>query len=130
MSQKTTKANNNKRVHMEIEKLAEGLQPKIHENRFLKRQKKVETKKYWILETPLNEEEFTISVADLQKNYMCRLVRMEFHRIQRMPVNEPMTDDHSTVGMFCCPAEFDPEIFKDYFQGDVDYHLVEFKNKP
>ena len=107
MSQKTTKANN-KRVHVEIEKLAEGLQPKVHENRFLKRQKKVETKKYWILETPLNEEEFTISVADLQKNYMCRLTRMEFHRIQRMPVNEPMTDDHSTVGMFCCPAEFDP----------------------
>lgn len=129
MSQKTTKPNN-KRVHAEIEKLAEGLQPKVHENRFLKRQKKVDTKKYWILETPLNEEEFTISVADLQKNYMCRLVRLEFHRIQRMPVNEPMTDDHSTVGMFCCPAEFDPEIFKDYFQGDVDYYLVEFKNKP
>lgn len=129
MSQKTTKSNN-KRVHVEIEKLAEGLQPKVHENRFLKRTKKVETKKYWILETPLNEEEFTISVADLQKNYMCRLVRMEFHRIQRMPVNEPMTDDHSTVGMFCCPNEFDPEIFKDYFQGDVDYRLVEFKNKP
>ena len=129
MSQKTTKPNN-KRFHAEIEKLAEGLQPKFHENRFLKREKKSETKKYWILETPLNEEEFTISVADLQKNYMCRLVRLEFHRIQRMPVNEPMTDDHSTVGMFCCPAEFDPEIFKDYFQGDVDYHLVEFKNKP
>ena len=129
MSQKTTKPNN-KRVHVEIEKLAEGLQPKFHENRFLKREKKAETKKYWILETPLNEEEFTISVADLQKNYMCRLVRMEFHRIQRMPVNEPMTDDHSTVGMFCCPNEFDPEIFKDYFQGDVDYRLVEFKNKP
>lgn len=129
MSQKTTKPNN-KRVHVEIEKLAEGVQPKFHENRFLKREKKVETKKYWILETPLNEEEFTISVADLQKNYMCRLVRLEFHRIQRMPVNEPMTDDHSTVGMFCCPTEFDPEIFKDYFQGDVDYHLVEFKNKP
>lgn len=128
MSQKTTKVNN-KRVHVEIEKLAEGLQPKAHENRFLKRQKKVETKKYWILETPLNEEEFTVSVADLQKNYMCRLTRMEFHRIQRMPINEPMTDDHSTVGMFCCPAEFDPEIFKDYFQGDVDYRLVEFKNK-
>ena len=100
MSQKTTKPNN-KRVHAEIEKLAEGLQPKVHENRFLKRQKKAETKKYWILETPLNEEEFTISVADLQKNYMCRLVRLEFHRIQRMPVNEPMTDDHSTVGMSC-----------------------------
>ena len=129
MSQKTTKQNN-KRVHTDIEKLAEGLQPKFHENRFLKREKKVETKKYWILETPLNEEEFTISVADLQKNYMCRLVRLEFHRIQRMPANEPITDDHSTVGMFCCPTEFDPEIFKDYFQGDVDYHLVEFKNKP
>ena len=127
MSQKTTKQT--KRVHAELEKLMEGVQPKYHENRFLKRQKKVENKKYWLLETPLNEEEFTISVADLQRNYMCRLVRMEFHRIQRMPVNEPVTDDHSTVGLFCCPVEFDPELFKDYFNGDVDYRLVEFKNK-
>lgn len=130
MSQKTTKANNNKKVHAEIEKLVEGLQPKFHENRFLKRQKTENNKKYIVLETPLNEEEFAVSVADLQKNYACRLTRVEYHKIQRMPLNEPMTVDQSTVGMFCCPKDFNPEIFKDYFQGDVDYHEVEFKNKP
>lgn len=127
MSQKTTKSN--KRVHVEIEKLASGVQPEFHENRFLKRQKKAETKRYWMLETPLNEDEFTVSVADLQKNYACRLSRLEFHKIQRMPANDEMTVDISTCGLFCCPLDFDPEIFKDYFQKDVDYRLVEFKNK-
>ena len=127
MSQKTTKQT--KKVIAKVDKLIEGFQPSYHENRFLKRQKRVENKRYWLIETPLNEEEFTISVADLQRNYMCRLVRMEFHRIQRMPANEPVTDDHSTVGLFCCPMEFDPELFRDYFNGDLDYRLIEFKNK-
>ena len=127
MSQKTTK--NSKKMRVEVDKLMEVCQPSYHENRFLKHQKKVDNKRYWLLETPLNEEEFTISVADLQRNYMCRLARMEFHRIQRMPINEPVSDYHSTVGLFCCPMEFDPELFKDYFNGDVDYRLIEFKNK-
>ena len=126
MSKKTA---NTKRPHFDVEKLAEGVQPKFHENRFLKRQKTENNKKYIVLETPLNEEEFAVSVADLQKNYACRLTRVEYHKIQRMPLNEPMTVDQSTVGMFCCPKDFNPEIFKDYFQGDVDYHDVEFKNK-
>ena len=43
MSQKTTKPC--KRTHTEVEKMMEGLQPKFHENRFLKRQKRVENKK-------------------------------------------------------------------------------------
>lgn len=124
------KVANTKRPHVEIEKLGEGTQPKFHENRFLKRSKSENNKKYIVLETPLNEEEFAVSVADLQKNYACRLTRIEYHKIQRMPLNETMTVDQSTVGMFCCPKDFNPEIFKDYFQGDVDYHEVEFKNKP
>ena len=47
MSQKTTKQN--KKIHVEVEKMMEGLQPKYHENRFLKRHKRVENKKYWLL---------------------------------------------------------------------------------
>ena len=107
---------------------AEGEAPK-HINRFLQTAKNEKTSVYWVLETGLNEEEFAISVKDLQKNYMCRLCRQEFHRVLRFPLNGSPTDQYSSVGMFACPLDFDPETFRDYFSHDCDFYQPVFKKK-